>query len=247
MKPASQIEKIINRILRDGRRPGENTVLGTESSRAAISLFLSLGVIVVVVNLPMYDDSERVSWRSSHRSEPIELMPEPEEVMDIEQVTGGLITRFDVAPKEIEPPPEVEPDEEEGADETEPIPRVTRLQKLEKSPILEFAEEGPAVVGGLGALYLNIDYPKIARDAGIQGLTVLMFVVEEDGSTTDISVLKSLHPACDSAAVAAVRRTLFKPGRQNGEIVRVKMRLPIRFRLIDPNLPTPDSLRQQSR
>lgn len=247
MKPASQIEKIVSRILRDGRRPGDNTVLGAEFSRAAISLFLSLGVVVTVFNLPVYDNSERVSWRSSHRSEPIELMPEPEEVMDIEQVNGGLITRFDDVPEEEEEsPPEAEPDEEEGADEPEPMPRVTRLEKLEKSPILEFAEEGPAVVGGLGALYLNIDYPKIARDAGIQGLTVLMFVVEEDGSTTDISVLKSLHPACDSAAVAAVRRTLFKPGRQNGEIVRVKMRLPIRFRLIDPNQPVPDSLRRQS-
>lgn len=246
MKPASQIEKIVNRILRNGRRPGDNTVLGTEFSRAAISLFLSLGVVVMVFNLPIYNNSERVSWRSSQRSEPIELMPEPEEIMDIEQIDGGLITRFNEEPEEKETPPEAEPDEEEGADEPEPMPRVTRLEKLEKSPILEFAEEGPAVVGGLGALYLNIDYPKIARDAGIQGLTVLMFVVEEDGSTTDISVLKSLHPACDSAAVAAVRRTLFKPGRQNGEIVRVKMRLPIRFRLIDPNIPTPDSLRQRS-
>ena len=65
-------------------------------------------------------------------------------------------------------------------------------------------------------------------------LVVLAFVVELDGSLSELEVLQSLHPLCDSAAVNALRKTRFIPGRQNGRVVRVRMRLPVRFRLVDP-------------
>ena len=67
-------------------------------------------------------------------------------------------------------------------------------------------------------------------DQGIEGRLVLAFVVEPTGRPSDIEVLHSLHPLCDSAAVDALRKTRFIPGKQNGRVVRVRMRLPVRFR-----------------
>jgi len=123
------------------------------------------------------------------------------------------------------------------SDARAPLPELKKL-----APILEFAEVAPTLVGGLGNLYLHIRYPQAAIDQGIQGQLVLRFVVEPDGRTTDIVVEKSLHPLCDSAAVRALREVAFRPGRQDGEATRVRMRLPVRFRIVDSGgEPLPDS------
>ena len=226
---------MMQRIARDGRRPGENTLLGSATIRSLIGWFLALGTILIVANTPIVDGNAGLSWRSVQRNEPINLVPQPEEILEKRDIEGGLITKFSQEVEEVKPE---ESAEEEGAEEGEKLPepesRVAKLERIEREPVLDFAEQGPAIVGGLGTLYLNIDYPASARNNGVQGLSVLEFVVEKDGTTSDIQIMKSLHPACDSAAVAAVTRTLFKPGRQNGEIVRVKMRLPIRFKLVNP-------------
>jgi len=119
---------------------------------------------------------------------------------------------------------------EEQFAETAPSVAAVPLKRM----VLAFSEEMPAIQGGLGAYYINIDYPRAAIDAGIQGRLVLDFTVEPDGTPTDISILTSLHPLCDSAAVRALRKTVFMPGRQGGKAVPVKMRLPVTFRLVDP-------------
>lgn len=98
---------------------------------------------------------------------------------------------------------------------------------------LDYAEQMPDIVGGVGAFYINIIYPEEAARQGIEGRLLLQFTVETDGRPTNIQVLKPLHPLCDSAAVRALRETSFIPGKQNGVRVRVNMRLPVRFQLID--------------
>lgn len=114
------------------------------------------------------------------------------------------------------------------------------LEKL--APILEFAEKAPELVGGLGGLYLQIRYPQAAIERGIQGRVILKFVVEPDGRTSGIVVEKSLHALCDSAAVQALRKVTFLPGRHEGRAARVRMRLPVRFQLVDKGgLPLTDS------
>jgi protein TonB len=91
----------------------------------------------------------------------------------------------------------------------------------------------PQIVGGRGSFYLSIEYPEEARRQGIQGRVILDFVVDVDGRTQDIRVLKSLHPLCDSSAVAALERTRFIPGQRDGEKIPVRMRLPVRFQLVN--------------
>ncbi len=105
----------------------------------------------------------------------------------------------------------------------------------------------PRIEGGPGRLFLRIDYPAEARRKGIEGRVVLNFVVDTEGRTRDIAVHQSLHPLCDSSAVRALRDTRFVPGRRLDEPVNVRMRLPVRFRLVgqpDPALASdsvPDS------
>lgn len=101
-------------------------------------------------------------------------------------------------------------------------------------PILEYAEIMPEIPGGIGAYYILIEYPEEAISQGLEGSLSLIFTVNQDGTTSEILVERSLHALLDSAAVQALRRTRFIPGRHQGETARVRMRLPVRFQLIEP-------------
>ena len=94
----------------------------------------------------------------------------------------------------------------------------------------------PSFPGGNAALmkYLgdNIKYPVVAQENGVQGRVVVSFVVERDGSITDVKVVRSVDPSLDREAVRVVS-TMPKwiPGKQNGSAVRVKYNVPVAFRL----------------
>ncbi len=125
--------------------------------------------------------------------------------------------------------------DEELDDHTHAADPAPVLSKVEHMPVLEFVEEMPQVRGGLAAYYIHIEYPAEAKLRGIQGRLTLGFVVEPDGTTSNVHVMDSLHPLCDSAAVRALRQTTFIPGQHQGKAKRVRMRLPVRFVLIDPD------------
>ena len=124
------------------------------------------------------------------------------------------------------------------------IPTVQKDTRLESAdtweietqavPILEYAEIMPEIPGGIGAYYILIEYPEEAISRGLEGSLSLIFTVNQDGTTSEIQVERSLHALLDSAAVQALRRTRFIPGRHHGETARVRMRLPVRFQLIQP-------------
>lgn len=228
-------DQIQERINKEGIRPADAGLLGSAQFRFMLGWVLSLGILTIVANLPIYPRQAQIGWFNAPQNEQIVLLPMPPEEKPGLNPDASPVTIF-TQPEKIDDPLPIEKEiaKEEDSALTEIIERPQKLERIDRGPILEFVEENPAIIGGLSTLYLRIDYPKIARDQGIEGLTVLMFVVEKDGSTSDVSVVKPLHPALDSSAVAAVRNTLFKPGRQGGKLVRVKMRLPIRFRLLGP-------------
>ena len=90
--------------------------------------------------------------------------------------------------------------------------------------------------GGDAALmqYLssNIHYPAVAAENGVQGRVVVGFVVERDGSITDVNVMRSVDPSLDREAVRVVKNMpRWTPGKQNGSAVRVKYQVPVTFRL----------------
>lgn len=81
-------------------------------------------------------------------------------------------------------------------------------------------------------IYANIDYPPIARETGIEGLTVVQFVVDEEGSIAKINPLKKLGGGCTKEAIRVINKMpKWNPGIQNGRPVKVMFRLPITFKL----------------
>ena len=90
--------------------------------------------------------------------------------------------------------------------------------------------------GGLQMLDIflteNIHYPEASRQAGIQGVVMVSFIVEEDGSVTNCSITQSLNYECDHEALRVVEKMpKWKPGMNDGKPVRVGFFLPIRFQL----------------
>lgn len=102
--------------------------------------------------------------------------------------------------------------------------------------IFDVVEEMPSFPGGNGALmsYLasNIKYPVVAQENGVQGRVTVSFVVERDGSISDVRVARSVDPSLDREAQRVVKSMpRWKPGKQNGSAVRVKYTVPVVFRL----------------
>ena len=82
--------------------------------------------------------------------------------------------------------------------------------------------------------YLNthMKYPVVAEENGIQGRVICTFVVERDGSITDVKVIKSVDPSLDKEAIRVLKSMpKWIPGKQNGSAVRVKYTVPVTFRL----------------
>ena len=107
---------------------------------------------------------------------------------------------------------------------------------VEETKIFTVVEQMPMYPGGDGALmgYLrdNIHYPTVAAENGVQGRVVVGFVVERDGSITDVKVLRSVDPSLDREAMRVVKSMpRWTPGKQNGSAVRVKYQVPVTFRL----------------
>ena len=102
--------------------------------------------------------------------------------------------------------------------------------------IFEVVEEQPEFPGGMEALlkYLakNINYPESAVDNGIQGKVMVRFVVERDGSASQVETIKGVDPELDREAVRVVKAMpKWKPGRQQGKAVRTRFIVPVVFRL----------------
>lgn len=92
-------------------------------------------------------------------------------------------------------------------------------------------EEMPQVVGGIEAIWRNVVYPEIARRAGVQGRVYVLAFIDEQGNVTKAEVLKGIGAGCDEAALAAVLKAKFIPGKQRGKPMKVRLSIPIRFQL----------------
>jgi protein TonB len=117
---------------------------------------------------------------------------------------------------EIGPPPE--PPEPEVSDPESDAPFV-------------LVEQMPELEGGLAGLQKKIKYPEIAKKAGVEGRVFVQFIVDEQGNVTNPEVVRGIGAGCDEEALRALRTAKFTPGKQRGKAVRVKMTLPVTFRL----------------
>lgn len=105
-----------------------------------------------------------------------------------------------------------------------------------ENKVFTTVEQMPSFPGGDAALMNwlrnNVRYPAVAEENGIQGRVVVSFVVERNGSITDVQVVKSVDPSLDKEAARVVKSMPnWVPGKQNGSAVRVKYNVPVTFRL----------------
>lgn len=103
-------------------------------------------------------------------------------------------------------------------------------------PVFEVVENAPEYPGGTPALMeflsKNVRYPEAAHKAGVQGRVVAQFIVEKNGSISNVKIVKSVNPDLDGEAIRVVSTMpVWIPGKQRGQAVRVKFTVPVMFRL----------------
>ena len=108
-------------------------------------------------------------------------------------------------------------------------------------------EEMPQPIGGVSAIQSKVEYPEMARRAGIEGRVTVQFVVNENGDVENARVVRGIGGGCDEAALKVVREAKFKPGKQRGLPVRVQFALSINFRLSDADYSNATELEQVQR
>lgn len=113
---------------------------------------------------------------------------------------------------------------------------IQAAEEDDDNKMYEKVEYMPLFPGGDQALFkylsANLRYPAIAEENGVQGRVMLSFVVETDGSLSDITVIKSVDPPLDKEVVRLVKNMpKWTPGKQKGKVVRVKYSIPVTFRL----------------
>ena len=179
--------------------------------------------------------------------------------MDLGQVEDDFEDIMEIPPTEQPPPPppvvqlpeiiEV-PDEEEIEEEIEvdldvEVTEETVIEDIvfEEAPeeeeveeIFTIVEDKPGFPGGDAAMYQylgkNINYPSQARRMGIEGRVFVQFVVNQDGSISDVQAIKGIGAGCDEEAERVIKgMPKWKPGKQRGRAVKVRMVLPVFFKL----------------
>ncbi|MCF6360108.1 MAG: energy transducer TonB [Cyclobacteriaceae bacterium] len=207
-----------------------------------IGLIISLGLTYTAFEWKFYDDGVVESTMISADSfdeiveiPPTEQPPPPPpelrnvtiiEIEDVSEIEDELEVSFDIEMTEdmsVEALPETldieEEDEEEVSDE-----------------VFLIVEQQPSPKGGINTFYKyinsNLRYPSQAQRMRIQGRVFVQFVIEKDGSISQVEVIRGIDSSCNQEAIRVVSGAPdWQPGKQRGKPVRVKMVIPISFRL----------------
>lgn len=113
-----------------------------------------------------------------------------------------------------------------------PPPPVAAAPAEPEADIFVAVEEMPEILGGMPRLYELLEYPEMARRAGIEGRVIVEVVIERDGRPSNPTIVRSAGPMLDQAAVDAILQLVFRPGKQRNQPVRVRYAIPVTFRLI---------------
>jgi protein TonB len=175
-------------------------------------------------------------------TEPPPPPPPPPPVMETVKFTPPVVTDEEVVedppPVQTEETPQISTVTQEGTgDEEIVIPETGNgvVEPVNEAP-LTIVEQMPTFPGGdaemMKYIQKNVQYPQVEKEAGISGTCYVTFVVEKDGSISDVKVLRGVSggPGCDKEAVRVVKSMpAWKAGKQNGREVRVQFNLPIKF------------------
>ena len=206
-----------------------------------IGLVFALAVVFLAFEWKTYEKSESTLASSG----PVQIDEEIVQITQQEQPPAPpkapeVTTILEIVDDDVVVEDEINVDIEARADQAVQS-YVPVLTEEEPAPVAEeiftFVEEYPEFPGGDRALreYVlnNIKYPEVARTSGITGTVYVQFVVEKDGSISDVKVVRGIGGGCDEEAVRVVKSMpKWKPGKQRGQPVRVYFTLPIEFKLM---------------
>ncbi|WP_457652900.1 energy transducer TonB [Rhodocaloribacter sp.] len=199
-----------------------------------IGLVITLALLIVAFRVDLSADDS------------FEVVMQEQEVVQMEEVQQTQ--QIEKPPPPPRPPVPVEvPDDEiledddldldasldidEPLADLPPPPPPAEKEEEPEPEIFVIVEDMPQLIGGLGSLQKKIRYPEIAKKAGVEGRVIVQFVVDEQGRVVDPVVVRGIGAGCDEEAIRAVSQARFKPGKQRGKPVKVKMSLPITFKL----------------
>lgn len=203
----------------------------------AIGLVVSLLLVIVAFEWKSYDEVAAVDFGN--------VSDDFEELVDI-----PITEQPPPPPPKIQQPEIIEvPDEEEIEEEIEldidmEVQEETVVEDIvfEEAPeeepveqIFEVVEEQPTPEGGMEAFYKfvgkELKYPAQANRMGVEGRVFVQFIVDEKGNVSEVKAVKGIGAGCDEEAVRVIKQTKWNPGKQRGRAVKVRMIMPVLFKL----------------
>ncbi len=215
----------------------------TKTMFTLLGIVVALSIIIVAFEWKSYDEEEEVVQITQVVQEVEEMViqtrqdeppPPPEEPPQAET------TEFEIVDDDQELENEFSVESFENTSNTEVfIPKVEIIEEEEEEEeqtIFTVVENSAEFPGGVAEMYKyinsNIKYPQQARETGTQGQVFVTFVVERDGSITDIKILRDIGSGCGEEAVRIVKgMPKWTPAKQRGKAVRMQFNLPIKFTL----------------
>ena len=204
-----------------------------------IGMVLSLALVVIAFNWKTFEESAIMDLGivDSDFDEIIEIPISEQPPPPPPQVESFTIKEVEDKEEieEIEIALDVEMTEDAELEEVEYVaPVFDEVEEEVVDEIFTVVEEQSEPIGGNAAFqkYLaeNIMYPSKAARLGIQGRVFVKFIVEKDGSLTDIQVVKGIGAGCDEEAIRVISEApKWKPGKQRGKPVRTYRIIPINF------------------
>ena len=203
-----------------------------------LGLIISLALAIIAFQWRFYEDGNLINLGSVEDNfeeimeiPPTEQPPPPPPVIQ--------------QPEIIEVPDEEEIEQEIEIDLDVEITEDTAIEEIivsdepedeEADEVFYIVEEQAKPYGGMKAFYeyfrKHVNYPPQARRMGIQGRVFVQFTVDKDGSLTDIKVSRGIGAGCDEEALRILKNhPKWKPGKQRGRPVKVRMTIPVIFRL----------------
>lgn len=209
-----------------------------------IGLIFALSVTLVAFEYKSYDKKEVMDLSGGKRAET------PEEMIQITQQQNtppppappasttiiNIVDNDAIVNDEISIDAEADENTQMEEYKTPVVAAQVVEEEVAEAEIFTVVEEAPSYPGGdesrIRFLQENIKYPQMARESGIQGTVYVTFVVERNGSVTDVKVLRGIGGGCDEEAIRVIQAMPpWNPGKQRGKPVRVQFNMPIKFTL----------------
>jgi len=204
-----------------------------------IGIIIALLIVLLSFEYKSYEKSNYDIYQREFVDIPEEIVPITEQKTKPPPPPPKQVTKITIVEDDVEIDDEIDIDVEadDNTEMVEYIPTDEEDEEIDEQEIFILVESQPEFPDGIEKLYKflgnEIRYPPLAKEANIQGRVFINFVIETDGSITNIVVLRGIGGGCDEEAIRIVKSMpKWTPGKQRGTPVRVSFNLPVKFTLL---------------